>query len=76
MPVEAAGLMKQLKDSETGKAQREKGDGLDIVVPEGVDQLDLQEGVSYRLHTDIASVQTDERVACVIPGSLKTSSYP
>jgi hypothetical protein len=34
-----------LIDAESGKAQREKGDALDIVVPEGVDELELQDGV-------------------------------
>ena len=46
VPREAAGLMEALKDAETGKAQLQKGDGLEYVEPSSVDQLDLHEGVS------------------------------
>ena len=46
VPREAAGLMEALKNAETGKAQVEKGDGLEYVEPSSVDQLDLHEGVS------------------------------
>lgn len=46
MPIEAKSLQQALIDAESGVAQREKGDALDIVVPEGVDALDLEEGVS------------------------------
>jgi hypothetical protein len=46
VPIEAKSLQQALMDAESGVAQREKGDALDIVVPEGVDTLELDEGVS------------------------------
>lgn len=46
MPREAATLMEALKDAETGKAQKMKGDGLDLVVPEGANEIVLEDGVS------------------------------
>ncbi len=49
MPIEAAELHRALKDAESGKAQREKGEGLDIVVLEGTDLLDLEEGEVLKL---------------------------
>jgi hypothetical protein len=50
--------MEALRDAETGKAQHMKGDSLDVVVPQGVSEITLEDGVSavvllrYRL-TDI-----------------------
>lgn len=46
VPYEAAMLQQALKDAETGRAQKEKGDALDIVLPEGANELDLHDGVS------------------------------
>lgn len=37
--------MEALKDAESGRAQRRNGDGLDVVVPEGVSELVLEDGV-------------------------------
>jgi hypothetical protein len=51
VPREAAALMEALKDAETGKAQKMKGDGLDLVVPEGANEIVLEDGVSvYQPH--------------------------
>jgi hypothetical protein len=49
VPVEAVNLMSALKDAESGVAQRQKGDALDVVVPEGVDLLDLNDGEVLKL---------------------------
>lgn len=38
--------MEALKDAESGRAQRRNGDGLDVIVPEGVSELVLEDGVS------------------------------
>lgn len=46
VPREAASLMEALKDAESGRAQRRNGDELDVVVPEGVSELVLEDGVS------------------------------
>jgi hypothetical protein len=46
VPREAASLMEALKDAESGRAQRKNGDGLDVMVPEGVSELVLEDGVS------------------------------
>ncbi|KAK4687017.1 SH3 domain-containing YSC84-like protein 1, partial [Tremellales sp. Uapishka_1] len=46
VPFEAANLQQALKDAESGKAQKEKGDFLDMVVEDNGENLDLQEGVS------------------------------
>jgi hypothetical protein len=49
MPREATNLMEVLKDAESGKAQQQNGDGLEYVEPSSIDQLDLNEGVSFCL---------------------------
>ncbi|XAO21440.1 hypothetical protein I312_100191 [Cryptococcus bacillisporus CA1280] len=49
IPVEAASLHKALKDAESGKAQKEKGNALDIVIPEGATQLELNDGEVLKL---------------------------
>lgn len=49
VPVEAAQLQQALQDAESGKAQREKGDDLDQVVPEGTGDLQLAEGEVLKL---------------------------
>ncbi|ODO05083.1 hypothetical protein L198_01770 [Cryptococcus wingfieldii CBS 7118] len=49
MPIEASGLMKALADSESGRAQKEKGDALDIIIPEGAFQLELNDGEVLKL---------------------------
>lgn len=38
--------MEALRDAESGKAQHMKGDALDVVVPEGVSEVVLEDGVS------------------------------
>ena len=38
--------MEALRDAETGKAQQLKGDSLDVVVPQGVSEITLEDGVS------------------------------
>jgi hypothetical protein len=38
--------MEALRDAETGKAQQLKGDALDVVVPQGVSEITLEDGVS------------------------------
>lgn len=49
VPVEAARLHKALKDAESGKAQKEKGSALDIVIPEGATELELNDGEVLKL---------------------------
>ncbi|WVQ73339.1 hypothetical protein IAR50_002907 [Cryptococcus sp. DSM 104548] len=49
MPIEASGLIKALTDAESGRAQKEKGDALDIVIPEGASQLELNDGEVLKL---------------------------
>ncbi|KAJ9113202.1 hypothetical protein QFC22_006041 [Naganishia vaughanmartiniae] len=49
VPREAASLMEALKDAETGKAQKMKGDGLDLVVPEGASEIVLEDGEVLKL---------------------------
>lgn len=38
--------MEALRDAESGKAQQMKGDALDVVVPQGVSEITLEDGVS------------------------------
>ncbi|KIR57032.1 hypothetical protein I315_00193 [Cryptococcus gattii Ru294] len=49
IPLEAASLHKALKDAESGKAQKEKGNALDIVIPEGATELELNDGEVLKL---------------------------
>lgn len=49
MPREAEPLHQALRDAETGKAQAEKGDGLDVNVQEGLNELVLEDGEVLKL---------------------------
>lgn len=49
VPREAGLLMTALQEAESGKAQAKNGDALDVVIPEGVDELELQEGEVLKL---------------------------
>lgn len=74
VPVEAAELHRALKDAETGRAQREKGETLDVVIPDGADLLDLEEGEVLKLPptpemTDGSEHQSDPETERVRPSS-------
>ncbi|KAK8870081.1 hypothetical protein IAR55_000651 [Kwoniella newhampshirensis] len=49
VPIEAAALQQALKDAESGRAQKEKGDALDIILPESAAELDLHDGEVLKL---------------------------
>lgn len=60
MPHEYGNLLEALKDAESGKAQSMKGDGLDVVVMEGVNDLVLEEGEVLKLPPTPTQVSDDE----------------
>ncbi|WVQ84975.1 hypothetical protein IAT38_007139 [Cryptococcus sp. DSM 104549] len=49
IPIEATKLHEALRDAESGVAQALKGDALDIVIPEGATELELQDGEVLKL---------------------------
>ncbi|KAJ9094553.1 hypothetical protein QFC20_006868 [Naganishia adeliensis] len=59
VPREAASLMEALRDAETGKAQQMKGDSLDVVVPEGVSEITLEDGEVLKLPPTPTQVEDD-----------------
>ena len=76
--MEAAELHRALKDAESGQAQREKGDTLDVVIPDDVDLLDLEEGEVLKLPptpemTDGSEHQSDPETERVRPSSRPVS---
>ncbi|RSH90499.1 hypothetical protein EHS25_001104 [Saitozyma podzolica] len=85
VPVEAANLMSALKDAESGVAQRQKGDALDVVVPEGVDLVDLNDGEVLKLpptpdmtdgHEQESDPETEKVHYPSRPGSLHSPMSP
>ncbi|WVQ94285.1 hypothetical protein IAU59_001364 [Kwoniella sp. CBS 9459] len=85
VPLEAANLHAALRDAETGRAQAQKGDSLDIVVQETAPDLELNEGEVLKLpptpdQTDGREHESDpetERVhRASYPGSHNVSRIP
>jgi len=79
VPKEAANLQQALLDAESGRAQRMKGDDLDVVVPLP-DDLELRDGEVLKLPPTPTSVgddegDSDEEAQRVIHESHRASSH-
>ncbi|OCF43086.1 hypothetical protein I317_03055 [Kwoniella heveanensis CBS 569] len=85
VPPEAANLHAALRDAESGRAQAQKGDSLDIVVQETAPDLDLQEGEVLKLpptpdqtdgHEHESDPETERVHRASYPGSHNVSRIP
>ncbi|WVF66680.1 hypothetical protein IAT40_001421 [Kwoniella sp. CBS 6097] len=85
VPLEAANLHAALKDAESGRAQAQNGDSLDIVVQETAPDLDLNEGEVLKLpptpdqtdgHEHESDPETERVHRASYPGSHNVSRIP
>ncbi|WVR03210.1 hypothetical protein IAU60_000201 [Kwoniella sp. DSM 27419] len=82
VPIEAANLQAALKDAESGRAQAEKGDSLDVIVQENAGDFELQEGEVLKLpptpdqtdgHEHESDPETERVHRASYPGSRSAS---
>ena len=84
-PQAADKLIQALQDAESGRAQRLKGDTLDVVVPEGADTIELGDGEVLKLpptpdrtdgHEQESDPETERIHRASQPGSHNVSHNP